>query len=121
VRTPPLKGCTILLVEDDYLQARAATAALERAGARVIGPAGSAANAFALIAADKPDAAVLDINLGTGPSFEIADRLQSEGIPFLFLTGYDEVSIPDRFEDVPRGEKPLREGRLVELVGRLCD
>ena len=119
--TPPLKGCTILLVEDDYLQARAATATLERAGARVIGPVASAANAFALIAADKPAAVVLDINLGNGPSFDIADRLQSEGIPFLFLTGYDEVSIPERFDSVPRGEKPLQEARLVELVGRICD
>jgi DNA-binding response OmpR family regulator len=119
--TLALKGYTILLVEDDYLQAREASAILERAGARVIGPVGHVENAFDLIAAEKPTAAVLDINLGTGPSFEIADRLQAEGIPFLFLTGYDQASIPDRFDGAPRGEKPLREARLVELVGRLCD
>lgn len=116
-----LEGCHVLLVEDDYLQAREATAILERAGARVIGPVGTAQHAFALMEEHKLDGAILDINLGTGPSFDIADRLQAAGVPFVFLTGYDQASIPARFTEIARGQKPVREARLVELISTFCD
>ena len=62
------------------------------------------------------DFALVDINLGRGPSFEIAEILLSDRIPFMFLTGYDESVIPDRFRDVQRLAKPLNAGLLMRRL-----
>lgn len=116
-----LRSLSVLLVEDEYLQARETTAILEGAGARVIGPVANASEAFALIDAHRPTIAVIDINLGAGPSFEIAERLQSVGVPVVLLTGYDQLSIPEEYSAIPLIEKPVNEFRLLELINRLCD
>jgi hypothetical protein len=36
----------------------------------------------------------------------VADALAARGIPFVFTTGYDARSVPDRFAGVKRCEKP---------------
>lgn len=107
-------------MEDEYLQAREACEFLERAGARVVGPTGHADEVAAILATEKPDAAVVDINLGNGLSFEVAKSLGSLGVPFMFLTGYDGSSIPDAMRVVPRAEKPANEDYVIELLDRLC-
>ncbi|MEE4154690.1 MAG: response regulator [Erythrobacter sp.] len=116
-----LTGRNILLVEDEYLQARETTAILQRAGATVIGPVANVADAFALIETQTPPLAVVDINLGTGPCFEIVERLESAGVPFVLLTGYDQFSIPEKYAGIPLAEKPVNEALLVEMIQRLCD
>ena len=65
------------------------------------------------------DAAVLDINLGGGPAFEIARDLNGRQVPFLFATGYDSAAIPDDLERAPRLEKPFGGPALVTAVSRL--
>lgn len=115
-----LSGLSILLVEDEYLQAREAKAFLERAGARVIGPTAHADEVRGLVAQDAPDAAVIDINLGHGPSFGVAELLRREGVPFIFLTGYDEVPVPAALTAVPRAQKPANEGEVVAMLSTLC-
>lgn len=114
-----LEGRRILLVEDEYFQALDAKRWLERAGADVVGPTGFADEVLALLQSNAVDAAILDINLGQGPSYEVAGKLLSEGVPFMFLTGYDSSSLPEEMEDVPCLEKPASEGRIVEMVSRL--
>lgn len=74
-----LEGRKILLVEDEYFQAREMKAFLEREGASVIGPTGHAEDLPALLANGPVDAALLDINLGSGPTYATADLLKREG------------------------------------------
>ena len=59
------------------------------AGYEVIGPAISNVCAVDLIASHTPDAAFLDVTLGSVTSFPVAELLTSLGIPFAFLTGED--------------------------------
>ncbi len=96
-----LEGKRILVLEDDFYLASDEKALLERAGASVAGPFGSACTEADLIEAGPVDAAVVDINLGTGPSFGFARLLAGRGIPFVFVTGYDQAVVPDEFARPP--------------------
>jgi DNA-binding response OmpR family regulator len=117
---PMLENRRVLLVEDDYLQAREATLILQRARICVVGPVATVSAALSLIEQNDLCAAILDINLGSGPSFEIADRLRAHNVPLAFLTGYDRSSIPEEYAEIPRAEKPVVEAKLLALLIKLC-
>lgn len=114
-----LEGLRVLVVEDDFYLATDEQSALEEAGATVVGPAAKAEDALRLIDAQSVDCAVVDINLGEGPSFAFAAALREREIPFLFTTGYDAAAIPDEFRSVERLEKPIEDADLVAAVNRL--
>lgn len=50
---------------------------------------------------------MVDVNLGSGPSFKLAETLRDRGIPFVFTTGDDAEVIPAGFARVERLQKPL--------------
>jgi len=115
-----LRGRRILFVEDEYFLADDVRDMLADAGAEVLGPAASVDEATALIARDdRFDAAVLDVNLRGDLVFSVADRLRDRGIPFAFVTGYDYSSVPDRFADVWRLEKPLQPSKVADMLATL--
>lgn len=111
-----LEGRCILLVEDDYMQAREMTLYLQREGARVVGPSGRASDVPLLLADQPVDAALLDINLGQGAAYETAQFLSARGVPFAFLTGYDHSAIPEEFAGVPCLNKPAREADVGKML-----
>jgi len=112
-----LRGWRILVVEDEYLLADDISRALIDAGAEVLGPVASARDAEAIIAAEsRIDAAVLDINLRDGAVFPAADALASREIPFAFATGYEEWSLPGRFQGRPLVEKPFKASQITSLL-----
>jgi len=117
-----LEGCSILIVEDDFMQASEMTTFLESEGAHVIGPTGRAREVPRLLAEQSAHAALLDINLGRGASYETAQLLMDEGVPFAFLTGYDHSAIPEKFAKVPCLNKPALGNdvseMLVEVIAR---
>jgi CheY-like chemotaxis protein len=108
----PLTGCRVLIVEDEWFLADDLRVALKSLGANVIALIGDLNEAFDLLAHGGFDIAVIDINLRGHAAFRIADQLQRRGIPFVFSTGYGPETIPERFADVIRWEKPF-EPRMV--------
>lgn len=114
-----LRGRRVLLVEDEYFQAREAKALLEAAGAEVVGPTAHAGDVPALLANETIDAALIDINLGKGADFDLARTLRNAQVPFLFVTGYDGSAIPPDLLEVPRIEKPADERRVVAQLTQL--
>jgi CheY-like chemotaxis protein len=113
---PDLSSRSILVVEDVYYIAMDAKDALERAGARVLGPFANEPSAMECLGREEPDCAVLDVNLGDGATFQLADAMESRSIPFVFFTGYDAKAIPPRFAHVARLEKPIQATQLVRTV-----
>ena len=111
-----LSGHRILVVEDDYYLATDTARALQGVGAEVIGPCPTEAAAREALKNDAPAAALVDINLGTGPSFTLATLLRERGVPFVFITGYDEGVIPPDFADVERLQKPVELRRVVHFL-----
>jgi len=102
-----LNGKKVLVVEDEYLQARTIADALMEHGADVIGPFPTVEKALQCCGPDVIDAAILDVKVGDVTSFPVAESLCRDGIPFIFLTGYDRAMIPPRFKYVPHYLKPF--------------
>ncbi|AWN38802.1 response regulator [Methylobacterium radiodurans] len=107
----------VLVVEDDYFIMDELRLSFEQSGATVLGPVGSVEEALA-IAKDSPriDAAVLDINLHGEMAFPVADALRTRGVPIIFATGYDAVTIPERFADALHCEKPVEPDMIARLI-----
>jgi DNA-binding response OmpR family regulator len=117
---PDLHDLRILVVEDEYLIADDLRDVLLDAGAEVLGPVPTVEAAKAVLESEPViDAALLDINLGGALVFEVADSLIARSVPFAFATGYDRWSIPDRFSEVPRLEKPLRLQKITTVLQML--
>lgn len=116
---PDLGGRCVLVVEDDYYLATDAARALLGAGAEVLGPCATEEAARAELTRRRPDAAVVDINLGPGPSFELARSLRELGVPLVFITGYDPELIPEELSDVTRLAKPVQLRQLVGAIAKL--
>lgn len=114
-----LHGFRILVVEDEYLLADDLSDILTGAGALVIGPCATVADAVAHAGTADFDAAILDVNLRGEMVFPVADALTERRIPFIFATGYDQWSLPDRFADAVRLEKPLKAAKIVATLGPL--
>jgi len=112
-----LEGRRILLVEDEYFIVQDLARAFAQAGAEVIGPAATVADALRRIAATpKLDGAVLDINLQGEMVYPVADALATRGVPFVFATGYDRENIPDRFSARIRCEKPVKPDQVARAL-----
>jgi two-component sensor histidine kinase/CheY-like chemotaxis protein len=88
-----LQGRLILVVEDEPLVAMAVAQTLKRLGCEVLGPAGSLAEArdLAATAAERLDAAVLDMNLQGESALPVAQLLADRGVPVIWATGYGEL------------------------------
>jgi DNA-binding NtrC family response regulator len=112
-RADPAK---ILLVEDEIAIAVLIEEELKEAGYEVVGPAASVEAAAKHIAETRIDAAVLDINLSGRSVHEILEPLVERRVPFVFMTGYEELELPAWVPPVPRFAKPFHVPDLVALL-----
>lgn len=114
-----LRGCRILVVEDEWFLADELRNELQDADATVVGPVATIDRAIALIRADpRIDGAVLDVNLNGTLAYAAADLLIERHVPFVFTTGYDASVIPPRFDHVKRCDKPVSLARITSAIGR---
>ena len=113
----PLNGRKILLVEDEYFIVDDLVQAFKAAGAEVVGPAANVNDALSLIKkTERLDGALLDVNLQGEMAYPVADALIARGVPFVFTTGYDKASVPERFAHITLREKPLNPGKLAKSL-----
>lgn len=83
----------ILIVEDEFFIAMDLKAALINGGFRVLGPVGSVEGAIDLLRDERPDAAVLDVNLGDGKVTPVALLLKSLGVPFVLASACERSEL----------------------------
>lgn len=112
-----LQDRRLLVVEDEYTVAEAMERSLRRAGAIVIGPVPSVAQALALLDREGDiDGALLDINLGRQKVYPVVDRLLARGTTCIFTTGNDPADVPAAYAHVARCEKPVGLSCVVEAL-----
>lgn len=115
--THDLRGLRVLVVEDNFLLAEVISDTLESYGCRVVGPAADVASAARLARESEFDGAVLDINLFGEFCFPVVEALVERGLPFLFLTGYDNKRvIPPQYRSVPRLSKPVDPAKMSAAI-----
>lgn len=111
-----LSGKRVLLVEDEAILAMALEDILGHLGCVVVGPALTVADGHRLASDAQLDAGVLDINMGNGPNFTIAEILRTRSVPFCFSTGYGLAGVPSQYADVPVLQKPYSDDRLAAML-----
>ena len=82
-----MSGARILVVEDDFLISTELDTILADAGATVLGPCRTLAQAERAIEDNRISAAILDFRLGDATAVPLAAQLHRHGIPFVFFTG----------------------------------
>ena len=114
---PDKADLKILVVEDNLLIAETIGDLVESCGCAVVGPIGDLEGGLALLEEARPDGALLDINLAGTLSFPLATALEARGVPFVFMTGYDEGTIfPREFSAVRRITKPFDHKEVAEVL-----
>jgi DNA-binding LytR/AlgR family response regulator len=98
----------ILIVEDDPMVALDLEGiVLDLAeGQAQVAVAGSVSDARRVLDALAIDAALLDIDVLDGKTFDVAMVLQDRGTPFAFVSGSRRDEVPLRLRDVPFVPKP---------------
>jgi DNA-binding NtrC family response regulator len=98
-----------LLVDDEALIAAMLHEWVIELGFGVAGPAACVESALALIAQEAKmlSGAILDVTLGDGDSYPIADELNRLGIPFAFATGHGVHALAPRFRGAMTLLKPF--------------
>jgi DNA-binding response OmpR family regulator len=100
----PLRGVTVLVVEDDLFLAMALEDTLVGMGAVVLDVCHTLDQAMAWADADDFEVAVLDFSLGPNSVTPLARRLARRSVPFIFHTG------------MSRSEPSLMEWRDFQIV-----
>lgn len=115
-----LTGKRCFVLDDEFLIALDIQQILERVGAAHVASVASAAEAIALLGREpKFDVAVLDVKLGDPQrnSLDVAALLQTQGTPFVFLTGVRVDDVHAKiFPNAPVIEKPYDAAGLLRAV-----
>lgn len=95
----------VLVVEDEPIIGLALEDMLSAKGARVL-LADRIDDAFEIVGSEPVEVAILDVNVHGVHSYGLADSLGRAGVPYIFATGYGDLSHPPEFASVPTITKP---------------
>jgi two-component SAPR family response regulator len=119
-REPPAGGFLVLVVEDEFLLALDLELILLRHGWRVLGPATTVAEALLLLKAERPDVALLDINLHGELVTPVAEALHALGVPFVLASAYSRPKLEAAvLAGVLNVGKPTNEQRLLATLEKV--
>jgi len=108
----PFAGTRVLVVEDEAMLLVALQEMLCDMGCHVAAREAGLKAALQRAQDEEFDVAILDVNLAGTNVTPVADALAARGIPFVFVSGYSSGSIPLRYANHPRLEKPYRRDDL---------
>ena len=115
-----LAGLRILIVEDELLVAMDYEEMLRREGCTVLGPVGRQSRALELLKRERPDAAILDLNLAGERSTAVAEALEAMQVPFVVVSGYGERTLQEAvLRRAPRLDKPAKQQDLVRIIAAI--
>jgi two-component sensor histidine kinase/DNA-binding response OmpR family regulator len=110
-------GRRILLAEDEALVGMMMRDTLTATGFLVLGPLATLDEAIEVAKTQQFDCAILDVNMAGELVYPLAELLKSRGVPFLFMTGYDDAVIDARFDNILVLHKPMDERVLMSALG----
>jgi ActR/RegA family two-component response regulator len=116
----PLQGARVLIAEDDAILAFDLGITLQKAGAKILGPALTLAHALSLAQTSPMSAAVLDVSLRDEEVFPAAEALRDRGVGIVFYTGY--ASVDSLRREWPHAQvltKPTPARLLIQAVCRV--
>jgi DNA-binding NtrC family response regulator len=113
-----LKGVRVLIVEDAWHVAKALKSMLEQIGMHVVGPTATTTQARGLAAAQRPELAIVDINLKQETSHGLIDELHEQGVLIIVITGYAASQVSkDSVATIL--QKPFSDSELITTMNRV--
>lgn len=111
----------ILVVEDEFLIAMELQSVLDTGGYDVLGPVASVEDALSLLKTEKPDAAVLDVNLNGQRVTPVAQALGERSIPYLIASAYlpADLATESLLARAINVGKPTDAARLLKEIANL--
>jgi CheY-like chemotaxis protein len=109
----------VLVVEDEYLIRMLLEDMLEELGYDMAAGVGTISEASEEASRGEFHAAILDVNLDGQEIYPVADILAERGLPFVFVTGYGERSLPDPHRGRPALQKPFQAAQLKSALDGL--
>jgi DNA-binding response OmpR family regulator len=112
-----LHGLRILVLEDEFLIAMDVEQLCRDHGAADVTIARNLGEVGEQALPSRFDAAVIDLMLGGVSTLDFAARLRSEGVPFVFASGYsDSDELKVLFPEITLVTKPYSGDDLIEAV-----
>lgn len=109
----------ILVAEDEFITAFDLCDTFEEAGYEVEGPHAGISSAMLACQKEKPDLAILDIELVDGPTFELAQTLIDENVPVILHSDRaSAAALAARFPRAMTLAKPCPPAELLDVVSR---
>ena len=121
VRLDALKGCRILILEENAEVAELLAGMVSSFGCEVLGPVEQIDDAMELIAGETVDAAILDVSIKGEISFAVADELRRRGTPYAFASGNKTLASIERHAPVSIVTKPYAQTYIFQLLCELID
>jgi hypothetical protein len=72
-----------------------------------------------LIESQDIDAALMDVHIRGERVFPLCEVLAAKGVPFILTSGYADWSMPEKWRDRPRLQKPYTLGAVEEALYQL--
>ncbi|RNJ64435.1 MAG: response regulator [Porphyrobacter sp. IPPAS B-1204] len=108
------------MAEDEYIAAFDLCDTFEEAGYEVEGPHAGISSVMLACQKDKPDCAILDIELADGLTYELAQKLIDENVPvILHSERADALAVAARFPGATTLAKPCPPADLLNAVSRV--
>lgn len=102
-----LRGCRVLIIEDDVRISMLMQESLVEMGCEVAGTAMLLDDALDLAASQSFDVALLDISLNGELSYPVAEAMMGRNQKFVFVTGHVMETVPAPFQGAPVLHKPF--------------
>ena len=110
----------ILVAEDEMIVAFDLCDTVEEAGFEVQGPHAGISDAMLAFQKEKPDLAILDIELDDGIVFPLAQKLAAEHVPIIFHSGrHSREEVEARFPKAVTLAKPCPPTTMLETVNEV--
>ena len=109
----------VLVAEDELIVGYDLCDTVAEAGYMVEGPYDDLSSAMLAYQKAKPDIAILDVQLGDGIVYPLAEQMMAEDVPVIFHSGQlttDEVA--ERFPRAQALSKPCPPAAVIESVQR---
>ncbi|MEO1969692.1 MAG: hypothetical protein ABGW87_13405 [Sphingomonadaceae bacterium] len=109
----------VLVLDDEALIAFDLAATIEDLGAKVLGPATSLKEGFALCEQAAPHYALLDIDVSGQLVWPLARHLAEQGSRVIFVSANaNHRELKDEFDNSPVVDKPAGQADIVSALGR---
>jgi CheY-like chemotaxis protein len=109
----------VLVVEDEYLIRMLLEDMLNDLGYEIGAAVGTIPEASEAAVNMQLDVAILDVNIDGKEIYPVADILAKRKVPFVFVSGYDEGSLTERYRNHPSLQKPFQVEQLKATLAKI--